>query len=242
MLKIGDVAKKTGISIRSLRHYDEICLLKPSGHSESGYRLYAKADILRLQQIVSLKQMGFSLKKIQTMLHEDAMSLQQTLEIQLQSLRRDLLQQQRVCQQVAQVHAMLQQRKDVSLDVVFTTMESIKMLEKYHTKDQIEELNNRFKDADEGQLYGEAWLVVFNGLAQLQAKSVPASDNQTKPFVEKAHELVGIYTGGDKDIEKGLFAMYSQEGGASLLRSYGMDVSDELYAYYEQAWAAHLEN
>ena len=77
MLKIGDVAKKTGVSIRSLRHYDEMDLLKPSSHSESGYRLYTKADILRLQQIVSLKQMRFPLKKIQSMLMgKECMSLQ----------------------------------------------------------------------------------------------------------------------------------------------------------------------
>lgn len=76
MFKIGDVAKKTGVSIRSLRHYDEIELLIPSGQTASGYRLYSEDDIMRLQQIVSLKQMGFKLKKIQTMLDDDAVSLQ----------------------------------------------------------------------------------------------------------------------------------------------------------------------
>jgi DNA-binding transcriptional MerR regulator len=62
-LKVGDLAKQTAVSVRTLHYYDEIGLLSPSGRTESGYRLYATQDIVRLQQIVSLRQIGFSLEK-----------------------------------------------------------------------------------------------------------------------------------------------------------------------------------
>ncbi|MBF2016646.1 MAG: MerR family transcriptional regulator [Rivularia sp. T60_A2020_040] len=59
-MKIGKLAKQTGISVRTLHYYDEIGLLSPSGRTEADYRLYAEADIVRLQQIISLRQLGFS--------------------------------------------------------------------------------------------------------------------------------------------------------------------------------------
>jgi DNA-binding transcriptional MerR regulator len=56
-MKVGELAKQTGISVRTLHYYDEIGLLSPSGRTESDYRLYAEADIVRLQQIMSLRQL-----------------------------------------------------------------------------------------------------------------------------------------------------------------------------------------
>lgn len=63
-MKVGELAKKTGVSVRTLHYYDEIGLLEPSCHTEAGYRLYTTSDIVRLQQIKSLQQLGFSLEEI----------------------------------------------------------------------------------------------------------------------------------------------------------------------------------
>src|SRR5688572_33314365 len=63
-LKVGELAKRTGLTIRTLHHYDEIGLLKPSLHTESGHRLYTAADVARLQQVISLRQLGFSLEDV----------------------------------------------------------------------------------------------------------------------------------------------------------------------------------
>ena len=63
-LRVGELARRTGLTIRALHHYDEIGLVRPSRHSEAGYRLYTSADIARLQQVVSLRQLGFSLEEI----------------------------------------------------------------------------------------------------------------------------------------------------------------------------------
>ncbi|MDR1072300.1 MAG: MerR family DNA-binding transcriptional regulator [Treponema sp.] len=53
--KVGEIAKKTGITVRTLRHYHETGLLIPSGITESGYRIYSKNDIIRLHQIMCPK-------------------------------------------------------------------------------------------------------------------------------------------------------------------------------------------
>ena len=63
-MKVGELAKRTGVSVRTLHYYDEIGLLSPSHRSEAGYRLYSAEDIARLQQIKSLRQLGFRLEEI----------------------------------------------------------------------------------------------------------------------------------------------------------------------------------
>ena len=66
--KVGELSEITGITIRTLHYYHEKGLLIPSGVSEKGYRLYSKEDIIRLQQIVALKRLSFSLKEIKAIL------------------------------------------------------------------------------------------------------------------------------------------------------------------------------
>lgn len=62
--QIGEVAKIARVSIRMLRHYDEIGLLVPSGRTDAGYRLYSSADLQRLQQILFYRMLEFPLDAI----------------------------------------------------------------------------------------------------------------------------------------------------------------------------------
>src|SRR5687767_6075017 len=64
------VSKLAGVSVRTLHHYDEIGLLKPSSHSAAGYRIYQEADLERLQQVLFFKELGFDLKEIKRVLSD----------------------------------------------------------------------------------------------------------------------------------------------------------------------------
>src|SRR5438045_9670423 len=66
--KVGQLAKRTGMSGRTLHHYDAIGLLSPSRRTESGHRLYDRDDVARLQQIKSLRQLGFALEESRELL------------------------------------------------------------------------------------------------------------------------------------------------------------------------------
>ncbi|ANB58257.1 merR HTH regulatory family protein [Anoxybacillus sp. B7M1] len=61
---ISEIAKKTGVSIRTLRYYDEIGLLQPAKAPSSGHRMYTEEDIVRLYKIMSLKFIGLRLDEI----------------------------------------------------------------------------------------------------------------------------------------------------------------------------------
>ncbi len=80
--RIGAFAALTGVSIRTLHHYDRLGLLKPSARSEAGYRLYVEADLLRLQQILTLRYLGFTLAAIRETVDRPNFDLETSLRIQ----------------------------------------------------------------------------------------------------------------------------------------------------------------
>jgi DNA-binding transcriptional MerR regulator len=71
-LTIGAAARLAGITVRTLHHYDEIGLVSPSGRSEGGYRLYGRADVERLQEVLLFRALGLSLHDIGSILDEPA--------------------------------------------------------------------------------------------------------------------------------------------------------------------------
>src|SRR5882762_6221128 len=70
--RIQEFAKLAGVTVRALHHYDRLGLLKPSGRSDSGYRLYRDRDLARLEQIVVLKFLGLPLKQIGRLLKRES--------------------------------------------------------------------------------------------------------------------------------------------------------------------------
>ena len=85
--KVGELAKWTGVTVRTLHYYDEIGLLRPSRTTEAGYRLYTEGDVIRLQQIQSLAQNGILPGRDQELLARPEVSPDQVLRMQIGHLR-----------------------------------------------------------------------------------------------------------------------------------------------------------
>jgi DNA-binding transcriptional MerR regulator len=98
--RIGDVATRLRISVRALRHYDEIGLLKPASRSATGHRLYTDSNIARLRKIVALRKTGFSLDHIYAVLSGDTAKAFKTLQDQAGRLRKQIAQQQETLRNV----------------------------------------------------------------------------------------------------------------------------------------------
>jgi DNA-binding transcriptional MerR regulator len=69
---VGEVSRLAGVTVRTLHHYDEIGLLRPSGRTASGYRTYAPADLDRLQRVLCYRELGFGLDDIMAILDDPA--------------------------------------------------------------------------------------------------------------------------------------------------------------------------
>ncbi|EMA6344089.1 MerR family transcriptional regulator [Bacillus cytotoxicus] len=83
MIHINKVGELTGVTVRTLRYYDQIGLLKPASKTEGGHRLYTNEEIKKLQQVQFLKKVGFSLHEIKNMLASSAWDWSDSLRRQL---------------------------------------------------------------------------------------------------------------------------------------------------------------
>lgn len=79
-LTVGETARLTGVSVRTLHYYDEIGLLRPSGTSEGGYRLYDEACLARLQQILFFRELEFPLDEIRRILESPSFNSRRAME------------------------------------------------------------------------------------------------------------------------------------------------------------------
>lgn len=86
MMTVNEVSKLTGVSIRTLQYYDKIGLLKPSGYTDSGYRLYDDAALERLQQILLFKELEFPLKEIKDIIDAPDFDRNKALQQQIDLL------------------------------------------------------------------------------------------------------------------------------------------------------------
>lgn len=89
MYSIGQLSKHTGVTVRTLDYYDEIGLLTPSAKTSGGHRLYDEDDVMRLQQILALKYMRFSLEQIKEHLKDSTMTWKQSIKKQIDMVRQE---------------------------------------------------------------------------------------------------------------------------------------------------------
>jgi DNA-binding transcriptional MerR regulator len=89
-MKVGELARSTGLTVRTLHHYDEIGLLTPSGRSEAGYRLYGEADVAKLHGIQALRHLGLPLADIAALFEGRGAAPGLIIEQQLNALEREI--------------------------------------------------------------------------------------------------------------------------------------------------------
>jgi DNA-binding transcriptional MerR regulator len=97
--KVGELARATELTIRTL-HYDEIGLLSPRLHTDSGHRFDTASDVVRLQQIISLRRLGLSLDEVRDCLSRPESTALATIEMHLVRLCEQIAAKQRLCRRL----------------------------------------------------------------------------------------------------------------------------------------------
>jgi DNA-binding transcriptional MerR regulator len=167
-LKVGELARQTGLTIRALHHYDEIGLLRPSLHTESGHRLYTLKDMARLQQVMSLRQMGFSLEQVRDCLDRPDFSPQEVIRLHLARLREQMELQRQLCERLEAVAAVVRAAGEVSAEEFLRTIEVMTMVDKLYTSEQLKQFEEVAKRVgpEEIQAVQDAWMAL---LPEIQA-------------------------------------------------------------------------
>jgi DNA-binding transcriptional MerR regulator len=226
---VGELAERTGLTVRTLHHYDAIGLLSPSGRTESshgsGHRLYTAADIARLQQVVSLKQLGFSLDQIREYLARADYDPRQVVRMHLARVRTQAAELKRLEEKLSALAGALEKAEVVSAAEFLSTIEEMTMFEKYYTPEQMEYLQKRREQAGEAgeeriRQGPQEWADLQASVKSAMDAGVDPADPKAQELARKWFALVNEFTGGDPGIFQSLKNMYQNED-----RIHGMDVA-----------------
>jgi cob(I)alamin adenosyltransferase len=124
---IGELAEAAGVTVRALRHYDNIGLLVPDDRSSGGHRRYSKVQVERLYRIVALRALGFGLAEIAATLDADHGQLTETLRRQLRAMETEIESRMRLRERLARMLGRLEEDQQLSTKELFETMEEIAM-------------------------------------------------------------------------------------------------------------------
>jgi DNA-binding transcriptional MerR regulator len=238
-LKVGELAKRTGLTVRTLHHYDEIGLLKPSLHTEAGYRLYAAADVARLQQVLSLRRLGFALEEVRDCLDLPGFAPLEVIRLHVARLREQIELQRKLCERLQALAEHLDLAGEVSADEFLQTIEGMNMIEQFYTPEQLDHFKkgweaNPEQAAERARQGTAAWAELWSQLAAELEKGTDPADAKVQALMKRRQDLVDQVTGGDKGIEQSLKRMWTEQGD-QLCAQFGMD--PKVLAYLVKAEA-----
>ena len=187
-MRINEAAELAGVTVRTLHHYDKIGLLSPAKSAENGYRDYGEAELLRLQQIMFLKEVDFPLEEIKEMLDEPGLDRNRMMEAQLDLL---LKKKQRLERIIALLEA--EMRGDSKMSFNEFDMKEIEECrkkyadearEKWGGTEAYEESEERTKSYDEGK-----WQKVSGEQSEIFAEFAALAAEGVKPDSSEAMAL-----------------------------------------------------
>lgn len=238
-----EVAQASGVTSRTLRHYDAVGLLRPVGTDHRGQRLYGAAELLRLQQVLVLRTLGLSLPDIERALRDDGTGRTRVIRDHLDRL---LAEQDRLGRLIA---------------TVTSTLESLEGGTSMTTDELYDGFDHRRYEAEARERWGEEAVTastrtweqmtdeqrrahqaeaeaISRTLADLMAAEVPAADPRTLGAVRRHHAWVALFWSPDPAAYRALAQMYMDD--PRFTATYDA-VAPGLAAYLHDAVHAHAD-
>lgn len=214
MRTVKEVSKLSGVSIRTLQYYDKIGLLHPTGHTQSGYRLYDDTALEKLQQILLFRELEFSLKEIKEILSDPNYDRGRALEQQIELLTMKKEHLENLILFARGIQMLGVKTMDFS---VFDTKKideyAKRAKEQWGKTPQYKEFEQKTKNRtkQETQSVMEAFAQIFAELGTMQEQAADSADVQKQ--IKKLHDYINehFYT-CSKDILFSLGQMYAGGG------------------------------
>ncbi|RKN84993.1 MerR family transcriptional regulator [Paenibacillus ginsengarvi] len=240
LMKIGDVAKLVGVSIRTLRHYHEIGLLIPGHLTEGGHRLYTEKDIQNLYQIMALKNFGFALEEIRDMLGTTNSDPSLLIHIQLEKANEALTKQMEICKALQEIQQSLENCRSPSVQEMAEIIMMMQMNTKqYLSEEQITWLKLRYKSSSEQeQQREEEWFSFIEQLKKCKAEQIAADAPQVQMLADYWTAFIQSTTGNNAELNDAVHRFHADNSHHQM--NYGL--STELFAYLQQILLARKAN
>lgn len=207
LFKVGELAKRAGITVRTLHHYEAMGLLLPSARTAAGYRLYNRQDITRLHHIQALSRMGMSLNEVRDCLERQALSLQEILDSQISTLDGQLAEIVVLRQRLVALRETLRSGAEPDLEEWLTTLELMTMYDRYFSKEELQRLP--FAQADSHR--DDEWKQLVEQVAALRQQGVSPADVRAQRLATQWMEMLERDTAGEPDFLVRLNKMHQAE-------------------------------
>lgn len=203
-MTVGELAKKMGVTVRTLQYYDKEGVLSPSAESEGGRRLYTDKDLVLLHQILSLKSLGFSLKDIKSHLIslKTPDDVAKALTEQADILRKNIEQLKDSLVAIEQLKAEVLQIQTVNFKKYADIIVNLQMkndsysLIKRFDDDTLDQIRSRF-DKKSGSDFLDRFNRLSDEIVKLQKEKMPADSEQSQQVVQEYWGLIMEFTNGD---------------------------------------------
>ena len=140
LIQVGELAKRAGITVRTLHHYEQTGLLLPSARSAAGYRLYNLADVQRLHMIQALAKAGLELAEIRDFLEQESLSLTELLDAQITLLDKQLRSIHTLRDRLVDLRTGLLDDATPDLESWLQTLELMNMYDRWFSKEELQQL------------------------------------------------------------------------------------------------------
>jgi DNA-binding transcriptional MerR regulator len=231
---VGELAAASGLTVRTLHHWDEIGLLRPAERSGAGHRRYNAADVQRLYQIVALRGLGLSLDAIAGALEDD---LRAAVHSHLARVDEQLAQARDLRRRLQGILDAFDQLGEPSSAQIIETIEVMMMSERYYTPEQLEQLEARRNQlGEEGMAKAQQdWADLIAEMDAARAAGTDPADAHVQALADRWQALINAFTGGDPGITANLKRMYEEQGAPKASRG---AMSPELSEYVQRVMAA----
>ncbi len=194
LLKVGELAQRAGLTVRTLHHYDAIGLLTPSGRSESGYRLYSQADVQRLHGIQTLRQMGFALADIDALLADDSLSPEHIIAQQIRSLDQQIVQATELRGRLGMLRDRLMIGSEPDMGNWLETLALMTTYGKYFSAAELKRIFQNWK------LIEADWLIVKDLVRSAMDRHLPPQAPEVQALAYRWMALMLHWMNGDMDL------------------------------------------
>jgi MerR family transcriptional regulator, thiopeptide resistance regulator len=235
--KIGEVIGRTGLTARALHFYEEQGLIGPIPRSASGHRLYDQSDLLRLQQIRTLRQLGVSLADMPPLLSDTGQLVPQ-LKQQLTKLNQQRQTIQSIESKITKLVDVLETRsipQDDLDEILFQTLESMTMYDKYFNQSEIDAMHNREHIAGSGESFESAWNGWVSNMQSAHSNGADPKSREVQDLMHHWNEMITQLTENDDEKLKAFNDLLHNEPQAR--KDHG--ISDELFEFMAQASGGH---
>ncbi|KVT42232.1 MerR family transcriptional regulator [Burkholderia ubonensis] len=206
-LKVGELAKRSGLTVRTLHHYHAIGLLTPSARADNGYRLYDRDDIARLHQIQALRRFGLSLAEIGDYLNQPGAPLVDLVAKQITLLDRQIEQSAQLRERLVRLHAQLAEGTEPELADWLTTLELMTVYDKYFSEEELARMPMYLKS----QTGDAEWIALVADVRALYDAGVPPEDERVRALADRWMTLLVRDTNNDPRLLAKLNLMHERE-------------------------------